>query len=238
MPLIDPSVPYCWCPEYTIQRVPQRLMLTWDDNPDAVGTDYYAPNIDDAELVASELNQRLGYEHPDEWREVAAAYIQQTCNGAPILLTPARFEPWDADAADKALQAFLPSYGDITEPLNLFESRPELSENLLRDLANQLEQLKAETDDNIAFQLQHYEELRKNPELWTEQEQEPYPLRLHRARELLRHFRIVSERFAELRNKVTTAYQELTGDELEFAPDFPARPEARAELAGATSPIA
>ena len=238
MPHIDPSIPYCWCPEYTIERVPQRLMITWDDNPQAVGTDYYAPNIDDAELVANELNQRLGYEHLDEWREVADAYIQQTCNGAPILLTPAQFEPWDADAADKALRAFLPSYGDITEPLNLFETRAEIPESLLRDLAHQLEQLKAETDDNIAFQQQHYEELRKNPELWREQAQDLYTLRVHRARELLRHFRIVSERFAELRTKVAAAFQDLTGDELEFAPDFPARPEARAESAGAPSPLA
>ena len=238
MPHIDPSIPYCWCPEYTIQRVPQRLMLTWDDNPQAVGTDYYAPNIDDAELVASEVNQRLGYKHHDEWLEVAGAYIKQTCNDAPILLTPGQFEPWDADAADNALQVFLPSYGNITAPLNLFESRPEISETLLRDLGHQLEQLKAETDDNIAFQYQHYEELRKNPELWKEQAQDLYKLRVHRARQLLRHFRIVSEHFTELRTKVATAFQDLTGDELEFAPDFPARPEARAELASATSPIA
>lgn len=233
MALIDPSVRYAWCPEYTLRRVPQRLMVVWLDNPKPVGTDFLSPNIDDAELVADELNLQLGFPDRDAWRPLADAYINETCNGAPILLKAADFAPFDEAAADKGLQTFLPAYGDIAQPLQLSDSLPELSASLLTELAYTFDQLSAETDDNLAFQRHHLETLRNNPGAWTHAK-----LRIHRAEQLLEHYRTVGEHFVRLRTKIAAAHQELTGEDIEFAPNFPARPEAQADLAAATSPYA
>ena len=234
MPHIDPSIPYCWCPEYTIRSVPQRLNLVWADTPEPVGTDYFTPNIDDAELIVDDLNKRLGYENRDAWLPIAATYIEITCQGAPILLKPAEYRAPDSQDAGDALRIFLPAYTDVTEPLDLFDTRAELSTNFLAELATSLDQLLAETEDNVAFQQHHFEELRKNPELWGDH----IKLRQHRAGELLRHFRTVAEHFTGMRTQIAETYQELTGEPLQFAPSFPVRPGATEELAAATAPIA
>ena len=232
MPQFDPTIPYCWCPEYTVRSVAQRLNLVWTDTPQPIGTDWLAPNIDDAELIADDLNKRLGYENRDAWRPIAAAYIDVTCQGAPILLEQAQYSTPDTQAAGDALRTFLPAYSDIAEPLRLFDTRAELSVNLLRALADTLDKLAAETDDNVAIQRQHFEDLRKNPELWGDH----IDFRIHRAGELLRHFRTVTDQFTALRDQVADTYQELAGERLEFAPSFPIR--VADDLARATSPLA
>lgn len=234
MPSIDPSVRYVWCPEYTLRSVPQRLFIAWENEPHAIGTDYIAPNIDEAELVCTDLNKPLGHETHKHWLRIAGTYISVTARGAPVLLKPAEFKAWDRDAALKALDDFLPDYRAAVQSLHPESDLPDPSADMLAELARTLDRLVAATDDNIGVQRTHHEALQANPDAW-----EPQPdFRIHRAGALLHHFESVRGSLDELRAKACDTYEIVTGTPLQLPPDMPP-PDASAQaaMAAAASPV-
>ena len=234
MPPADPTVPYVWCPEYTLRSVAQRLLIVWNGDPRPVGTDYHAPNIDEAELVCTDLNKPLGYEDHQQWLPVAATYIKVTARGAPVLLRPPDFKSWDRDGAMKAVDDFIPAYGEITKTLAQDPSASDLTADMLGELARILDGCVAETDDNIALQQTHLAALKSNPGRW-----EPDPrFRAVRGGHLLEYFNTVRKSLDALRAKACDTYELVAGEPLELAPDFaPRSPEAIAATEAAASPI-
>lgn len=236
MASIDPSVRYVWCPEYTLRSVPQRLFITWENQPHAIGTDYIAPNIDEAELVCTDLNKPLGHDSHKQWLRIAATYIQITAKGAPVLLKEPEFKPWDRDAALHALDEFLPAYRDAVRSLapDPETEAPDPTADMLADLARTLDRLVAETDDNIGVQRAHLDALQADPGAW-----EPDPnFRIFRAGHLLRHFESVRSPLAELRAKASDTYEIVTGHTLQLPPDMPPPdPAAQAAIAESASSV-
>ena len=234
MPPTDLSVPYVWCPEYTLRSVAQRILIVWNDDPRPVGTDYHAPNIDEAELVCTDLNKPLGYEDHQQWLPIAATYIRVTAKGAPVLLKAPDFKPWDRDAAMKAVDDFIPAYEEITKTLAQDPAASDLTADMLGELARVLDGCVAETDDNIALQQMHVAALADNPARW-----EPHHrFRTTRAGNLLEYFNTVRKSLDTLRAKASDTYEIVAQKPLELAPDFaPRTPEAIAATEAAASPI-
>ena len=238
MPSIDPSVRYVWCPEYTLRSVPQRLFIAWENEAHAIGTDYIAPNIDEAELVCTDLNKPLGHDSHKQWLRIATSYIQITAKGAPVLLKQPEFKPWDRDAALQALDEFLPAYRETLRSLGpdteTETEHPDPSADMLGELARTLDRFVAETDDNIGVQRRHLDALQADPGAWEPDSN----FRIFRAGELLRHFESVREPLVELRAKACDTYEIVTGHTLQLPPDMPPPdPGAQAAIAEAASSV-
>jgi hypothetical protein len=212
---VDPRTPYCFCAEYTLEQVPQRIHLVFQGEPRPIGTDFLAGNIDEAEDFCDALNLQLGL-NPEQTAEISATYINETCNGAPVLLRPADFKPWDREKAINGIDEFLPLYDEISK---ITSDDPEEQTNnnaeMIAHVAQTFDNLASQAGDNIALQLRHFEELKENPETWSNPD-----MRIHRAGELLRYLRSIQKQLADLRDRTVENYQRLTGEMPNLTPDF------------------
>ena len=213
---IAPTTPYCWCPEYTIRVVPQRIQVVFLDEAHPMGTDYLAPDIDEAEDFCEALNRQLDVS-PARALEIADAYIQSK-DGAPLLLKPADFTMPDRTTILSAVQELLvPAYRTLSGAIAAPEEGEEtVTAEMVSDTAHVFDRLVTELEDNIVYQGRHIEEMKQSPHLW-----EGLDTRLYRGGELLRHFRIVRDTYAEVREEFCRHYEVLTQRTIEFAPYFP-----------------
>ena len=212
---IAPTTPYCWCPEYTIRVVPQRIHVVFLDEPHPLGTDYLAPDIDEAEDFCEALNHQLNVS-PARALEIADAYLQSR-EGAPLLLKPADFPMPDRTAILNAVQELVPVYRSLSEAISAPEEGEETATaEMVSDTAHVFDRLVTELEDNIVYQSRHIDEMNRSPHLW-----EGLETRLYRAGEVLRHFQIVRDTYAEVRDEFCSHYEAITRRKIEFAPYFP-----------------
>ena len=212
---VDPTTPFCFCPEYTLQQVPQRIHLVFQGEPDPIGTDFLAPNIDEAEDFADSLNLRIGL-NAEQTAPIVATYINVTCKGAPILLTPANFKPFDREKAVAGADELLPFVDHISQiTAHTPEERTTSNAEMIAHFAQHLDNLASQTRDNAAVQADHLNDLKANPEVWSNPE-----TRIHRAGEILRHLRTVQQHWTDLRDRTVQNYEKLTGNKPNLTPDF------------------
>ena len=214
---IDPSTPYCFVPEYTLRTVAQHICIAFEHQPEVIGTDQLAPNIDEAEDFCNKLNAQRAIT-PDRSIEIAAAYIE-AINGAPILLKPADFEYLDKNAVLDGVREIVPLWDDIAKAIDPDGADPSITSDLVSQTATMFDRLLAETDDQIVYQRRHLEELSRFPHLW-----DTVDFRKWRAGELVVHFETVRAHFQGVLAELCNHYKQMTGSEITFAPYFPPPP--------------
>ena len=212
---VDPKTLYCWCPEYTIQQVPQHLLIVFEGQPRPIGTDFLSGNIDEAEDFCDSMNIQL-HLNPEEAERIASTYVAETRAGAPILLRPADFQPWNREKALAGLDNMLPAFEEVASLVSSDPAhRHQANAEMVADIGQMFDNLSSQAGDNAALQVHHLQDLQENPEIWTN----PQP-RIHRAGELLRHLRSVEKQLADLRDRALQTYETITGVPLALTPDF------------------
>ncbi len=214
---IDPSTPYCFVPEYTLRTIAQRICIAFEHQPEVIGTDQLAPNIDEAEDFCDKLNRPHDIA-PDRSIEIAAAYID-TVNGAPILLKPADFEHLDKAAMREGVKEIIPLWQDIAKAVDPDGDDASMSREMVSQTATMFDRLLAETDDQLVYQRRHLAELTRFPHAW-----DTIDFRQWRAGELVRHFEAVREHIHDVLTELCNQYKAMTGTEITFAPYFPPPP--------------
>ena len=214
---VDPSTPYCFIPEYTLRTIAQRICIAFEQQPEVVGTDQLAPNVDEAEDFCNKLNLQRGV-MPSQSIEIAAAYIE-AINGAPILLKPADFDHLDKSTVLEGVREIVPLWDDIAKAIDPDGANPSITRDLVSETATMFDRLLAETEDQIVYQKRHLEQLSQYPHLW-----DSIDFRKSRAGELVIHFETVRGHFREVLTELCTHYKDLTGEEIIFAPYFPPPP--------------
>ena len=217
---VDPQTLYCWCPEYTIQQVMQPIFIVFEGEARPIGTDFVCGNIDEAEEFCEKMNVQLQLD-TEQAERIASTYIRETRDGAPILLRSADFKPWNREQALEGLDQFLPAFEEVATLVSSDPAqRNQANAEMVADVAQMFDNLASQAGDNSELQAQHLNDLKANPENWSDSDFRIHRFRIFRAEEHLRYLQSVQEQLTDLRNRATTTYQTITGEPLALTPDF------------------